>query len=65
MTFGLFLSLANHIHFKDQISVWCEFVPQFIFIMCTFGYMVCKHVKQFFSCYLSFFFFFLFKKTNV
>uniref|UniRef100_A0A6A7G341 V-type proton ATPase subunit a n=1 Tax=Hirondellea gigas TaxID=1518452 RepID=A0A6A7G341_9CRUS len=39
MTFGLFLSLLNHLHFKDYVSIYCEFIPQFIFIMCLFGWM--------------------------
>jgi V-type H+-transporting ATPase subunit a len=40
MTFGILLSLANHIYFKDTVSIWFEFVPRFIFLQCTFGYMV-------------------------
>jgi len=40
MTFGLFLKLANHIYENDMISVICEFIPQLIFMMSFFGYMV-------------------------
>jgi len=40
MTFGLFLKLSNHIQENDWISVFCEFVPQLIFMMVFFGYMV-------------------------
>jgi len=32
MTLGLFLSLMNHIHRKDTVSIINEFVPQFIFM---------------------------------
>jgi V-type H+-transporting ATPase subunit a len=39
MSFGIFLGLMNHIHFGDQISIWCEFLPQLTFMLCTFGYM--------------------------
>lgn len=44
MVFGLFLSLANMIYFGDTLSIVCEFIPQLIFIMCFFGYMVCNSV---------------------
>ena len=27
-------------HFKRSINVWCEFVPQFLFLACIFGYLV-------------------------
>jgi V-type H+-transporting ATPase subunit a len=39
MTFGLFLSLLNHIYFKKTVSVINEFIPQFIFLMSIFGYL--------------------------
>jgi len=39
MTYGLFLKLSNHIQEGDMISVFFEFVPQFIFMMSFFGYM--------------------------
>eukprot|EP00808_Paulinella_micropora_P004512 g44414.t1 len=40
MTFGLLLSLSNHLYFKDRYSIWFQFVPQILFLWCTFGYMV-------------------------
>jgi len=40
MTFGLFIKLANHIHEHDMVSVFFEFVPQLIFMLVFFGYMV-------------------------
>ncbi|ETO11968.1 V-type ATPase [Reticulomyxa filosa] len=40
MTFGLFLKLSNHIQENDFVSVWFEFIPQMVFMMCFFGYMV-------------------------
>eukprot|EP00484_Ammonia_sp_Unknown_P000463 CAMPEP_0197022794 /NCGR_PEP_ID=MMETSP1384-20130603/3605_1 /TAXON_ID=29189 /ORGANISM="Ammonia sp." /LENGTH=875 /DNA_ID=CAMNT_0042450897 /DNA_START=137 /DNA_END=2764 /DNA_ORIENTATION=- len=39
MTYGLFLKLSNHLQEGDMISVFFEFVPQFIFMMAFFGYM--------------------------
>jgi vacuolar-type H+-ATPase subunit I/STV1 len=40
MIFGLFLQASNHIYNKDMLGLFCEFLPQFIFMFCTFGYMV-------------------------
>merc|ERR1719384_1762053 len=39
MTFGLFIKLSNHIHERDMLSVFGEFVPQLIFMIVFFGYM--------------------------
>jgi V-type H+-transporting ATPase subunit a len=39
MTFGLFLSLVNHIYFKRTKSIFCEFIPQILFLQSVFGYM--------------------------
>lgn len=40
MTFGVILGLFNHLHFKDYLKVWFEFIPQLMFISCIFGYLV-------------------------
>lgn len=40
MTFGILLGLTNHIHFNDGLSAFFEFLPQLLFMLCTFGYMV-------------------------
>ena len=39
MTYGLFLKLSNHLNENDLISVFCEFVPQLIFMTSFFIYM--------------------------
>lgn len=39
MIFGVCLSACNHIYFKDKISLYFEFIPQLLFLVCTFGYM--------------------------
>lgn len=39
MSLGLLFSLFNHIHFKRWLHVVFEFVPEFIFLMFTFGYL--------------------------
>ncbi|XP_069484846.1 V-type proton ATPase 116 kDa subunit a 4-like [Ambystoma mexicanum] len=40
MVFGVILSIFNHIHFKRKINVVLQFLPEMIFIMCLFGYLV-------------------------
>lgn len=40
MTFGIFLSLTNHIYFKDQVAIIFDFAPRLLFMLCTFGYMI-------------------------
>jgi len=36
MTFGLFLKLSNHLQEGDFLSVFFEFVPQLVFMLCFF-----------------------------
>lgn len=40
MIFGLCLSLQNHRFRKDTLSILCEFLPQMIFIISIFGYLI-------------------------
>jgi len=40
MVLGIFCSLLNGLHFKRMLDVFCEFVPQLIFMLAIFGYMV-------------------------
>ncbi len=40
MTFGVVLGAFNHRYFKKPINMWCEFVPQMIFLEFIFGYLV-------------------------
>ena len=40
MTFGLVLSVFNHIHFKNYVSIYAEFIPQLVFMLSLFGYML-------------------------
>ncbi|XP_055934123.1 V-type proton ATPase 116 kDa subunit a 1-like isoform X2 [Argiope bruennichi] len=40
MAFGVVLGLWNHRYFKRPLNVICEFVPQLIFLISIFGYLV-------------------------
>ncbi|XP_055850494.1 V-type proton ATPase 116 kDa subunit a 1-like [Episyrphus balteatus] len=40
MLFGLFLNLVNHIHFRRWGAIFMEFIPQVLFLVLLFGYMV-------------------------
>ncbi|XP_033099670.1 V-type proton ATPase 116 kDa subunit a-like isoform X1 [Anneissia japonica] len=39
MVFGVILGIFNHIYFKRFVNIWCEFIPQLIFLTFIFGYM--------------------------
>jgi len=39
MFFGLTLSLFNHLYFKNKLAIFCEWVPQMLFLWCIVGYM--------------------------
>ena len=39
MLFGVFMSLKNHVYFKNGLSIWAEFIPQVIFLCGLFGYL--------------------------
>ncbi|XP_078529120.1 V-type proton ATPase 116 kDa subunit a 4-like [Lissotriton helveticus] len=40
MVFGVTVSLFNHIYFKRTINILLQFIPEMIFILCLFGYLV-------------------------
>ncbi|XP_049821655.1 V-type proton ATPase 116 kDa subunit a 1 isoform X3 [Aethina tumida] len=40
MLFGVAMSLFNHMYFKNTLSIVCEFIPQVIFLVFLFFYMV-------------------------
>ena len=40
MTLGISLSLLNHIEFRDRRSIWFQFVPEIVFFLSIFGYLV-------------------------
>jgi V-type H+-transporting ATPase subunit a len=39
MMAGVFLSLMNHVYFNDWLHVYFRFIPEIVFLSCTFGYM--------------------------
>ncbi|KAM4748523.1 V-type proton ATPase 116 kDa subunit a 4 [Rhinophrynus dorsalis] len=40
MVFGVILGLLNHINFRRHMNIILQFVPEMIFILCLFGYLV-------------------------
>ncbi|XP_034487586.1 V-type proton ATPase 116 kDa subunit a-like [Drosophila innubila] len=40
MVFGVCMSVCNFVHFKKYSSIFLEFVPQILFLLLLFGYMV-------------------------
>eukprot|EP01025_Chloroclados_australasicus_P029243 TRINITY_DN2914_c0_g2_i6.p1 TRINITY_DN2914_c0_g2~~TRINITY_DN2914_c0_g2_i6.p1 ORF type:complete len:572 (-),score=67.55 TRINITY_DN2914_c0_g2_i6:75-1607(-) len=39
MTLGIMMSLMNMLYFQDKLSIYCEFIPQILFLWSVFGYM--------------------------
>ncbi|XP_030316349.1 V-type proton ATPase 116 kDa subunit a isoform X2 [Calypte anna] len=40
MTFGVLLGVFNHLHFKKNYNIFLVFLPELLFMMCIFGYLV-------------------------
>lgn len=40
MTFGVVLGLFNHLHFKKTYNIYLVFIPELLFMLCIFGYLV-------------------------
>ncbi|XP_042326284.1 V-type proton ATPase 116 kDa subunit a isoform X2 [Sceloporus undulatus] len=40
MVFGVVLSVFNHVYFRNTINIILQFIPEMIFILCLFGYLV-------------------------
>ncbi|VDK22050.1 unnamed protein product [Taenia asiatica] len=40
MIFGVILSFFNHKFFNNTLSIWCEALPQLLFLTSIFGYLV-------------------------
>jgi V-type H+-transporting ATPase subunit a len=39
MNFGIILAFTNMVHFSEAIDIWCNFLPQLLFMLCLFGYL--------------------------
>ncbi|XP_046607212.1 V-type proton ATPase 116 kDa subunit a1-like isoform X1 [Neodiprion virginianus] len=46
MIFGVCCSIINYVHFKKYASILLEFLPQLVFLMLLFFYMVCLIVMK-------------------
>ncbi|XP_067672802.1 V-type proton ATPase 116 kDa subunit a1-like isoform X3 [Haliotis asinina] len=40
MLFGIILGIFNHIHFRNVLNILVEFIPEVIFLLSLFGYLV-------------------------
>lgn len=54
MGFGVVLSFFNHRHFRSTLNIVCEFIPQILFLMCIFGYLVVMIVYKWLTPIMSF-----------
>ncbi|XP_019362664.1 PREDICTED: V-type proton ATPase 116 kDa subunit a [Gavialis gangeticus] len=40
MTFGVVLGVFNHLHFRKKYNIYLVFLPELLFMLCIFGYLV-------------------------
>ncbi|XP_060600328.1 V-type proton ATPase 116 kDa subunit a 1-like isoform X2 [Ruditapes philippinarum] len=40
MLLGVMLSVVNHIHFGNYLYVFIQFIPEVLFLLCIFGYLL-------------------------
>ncbi|XP_051960048.1 V-type proton ATPase 116 kDa subunit a 2-like isoform X2 [Xyrauchen texanus] len=40
MTFGIVLGVFNHLHFRRKFNLYLIFLPELLFLLCLFGYLV-------------------------
>uniref|UniRef100_A0A8D0L8M1 V-type proton ATPase subunit a n=1 Tax=Sphenodon punctatus TaxID=8508 RepID=A0A8D0L8M1_SPHPU len=40
MTFGVVLGVFNHLHFRKKYNIYLVFIPELLFMLCIFGYLV-------------------------
>uniref|UniRef100_A0AAQ5YB41 V-type proton ATPase subunit a n=1 Tax=Amphiprion ocellaris TaxID=80972 RepID=A0AAQ5YB41_AMPOC len=40
MSFGVVLSTFNHLHFRKEYNLYLVFLPELLFLLCLFGYLV-------------------------
>ncbi|KAG2471460.1 VPP2 ATPase, partial [Polypterus senegalus] len=40
MTFGVILGVFNHLHFRKKYNIYLVFLPELLFMLCLFGYLV-------------------------
>ncbi|KAG7489616.1 V-type proton ATPase 116 kDa subunit a [Solea senegalensis] len=40
MSFGVILSTYNHLHFRKKHNLYLVFLPEILFLLCLFGYLV-------------------------
>uniref|UniRef100_H3CUN1 V-type proton ATPase subunit a n=1 Tax=Tetraodon nigroviridis TaxID=99883 RepID=H3CUN1_TETNG len=40
MSFGVVLSIFNYLHFQQKFNVYLLFLPELLFLLCLFGYLI-------------------------
>ncbi|MCI4388512.1 hypothetical protein PGIGA_G00086770 [Pangasianodon gigas] len=46
MSFGLMLSVFNHLHFRQRFKLYLLFLPELLFLLSLFGYLLCLIVYK-------------------
>ncbi|XP_069880969.1 V-type proton ATPase 116 kDa subunit a 2 isoform X2 [Dipodomys merriami] len=40
MTFGVILGIFNHLHFRKKFNIYLVTIPELLFMLCIFGYLI-------------------------
>ncbi|XP_059974790.1 V-type proton ATPase 116 kDa subunit a 2 isoform X2 [Mesoplodon densirostris] len=40
MTFGVILGIFNHLHFRKKFNIYLVSIPELLFMLCIFGYLI-------------------------
>uniref|UniRef100_A0A8D1T0R1 V-type proton ATPase subunit a n=2 Tax=Sus scrofa TaxID=9823 RepID=A0A8D1T0R1_PIG len=40
MTFGVILGIFNHLHFRKKFNIYLVSIPELLFMLCMFGYLI-------------------------
>ncbi|KAF4074169.1 hypothetical protein AMELA_G00236380 [Ameiurus melas] len=49
MSFGVVLGVFNHLHFRRKFNIYLVFLPELLFLLCLFGYLVFMIVYKWLS----------------
>ncbi|XP_053084767.1 V-type proton ATPase 116 kDa subunit a isoform X2 [Pangasianodon hypophthalmus] len=49
MSFGVVLGVFNHLHFRRKFNLYLVFLPELLFLLCLFGYLVFMIVYKWLS----------------
>ncbi|EHB12998.1 V-type proton ATPase 116 kDa subunit a isoform 2 [Heterocephalus glaber] len=50
MTFGVIMGIFNHLHFHKKFTIYLVFVPELLFMLCIFRYLIFMVIYKWLAC---------------